>query len=83
MHDSNLASLVSSADQIEYVADPMLGPRVLPTEIMSRQASVPGFIPDTMRASGVDTGGPPALSQRDRQDFANNLDRFLTKHAKT
>jgi uncharacterized protein YaiI (UPF0178 family) len=38
---------------------------------------------DTMRASGVDTGGPPALSQRDRQDFANNLDRFLTKHAKT
>jgi hypothetical protein len=38
---------------------------------------------DTMRASGVDTGGPPAFSQRDRQDFANNLDRFLTKNAKT
>jgi uncharacterized protein YaiI (UPF0178 family) len=42
-----------------------------------------GELLDTMRASGVDTGGPPALSQRDRQDFANNLDRFLTKHAKT
>ncbi len=37
---------------------------------------------DTMRASGVDTGGgPAAFSQRDKQAFANNLDRFLTRHA--
>jgi len=37
---------------------------------------------DTMRASGVDTGGgPAAFSQRDKQTFANSLDRFLTKHA--
>ncbi len=37
---------------------------------------------DTMRASGVDTGGgPAAYSQRDKQAFANSLDRFLTKHA--
>jgi hypothetical protein len=36
---------------------------------------------DTMRASAVDTGGgPAAFSQRDKQAFANNLDRFLTKH---
>jgi hypothetical protein len=34
---------------------------------------------DTMRASGVNTGGPPAISQRDRQDFANSLDRFLAR----
>lgn len=32
---------------------------------------------DTLRASGVNTGGPPALNQRDRQEFANSLDRFL------
>lgn len=37
---------------------------------------------DTMRASGVNTGGPPALSQSDRQNFANNLDAFLARHAK-
>jgi len=37
---------------------------------------------DTMRASGVDTGGPPALSQADRQAFANHLDRMLAKHLK-
>ena len=36
---------------------------------------------DGLRASGVDTGGPPVLSQRDRQEFANQLDRFLAKRA--
>ena len=36
---------------------------------------------DTMRSSGVEmSGGPAAFSQRDKQTFANNLDRFLTKH---
>ena len=34
---------------------------------------------DTMRASGVNTGGPPALSQADRKAFADNLDRLLTR----
>ena len=34
---------------------------------------------DTLRASGVDTGGPAALSKSDRQAFANNLDRFLAR----
>ena len=37
---------------------------------------------DTMRSSGVEmSGGPAAYSQRDKQDFANNLDRLLTKYA--
>jgi len=35
---------------------------------------------DTLRGSGVETGGPPAFNQADRQAFANQLDRFLTKH---
>ena len=32
-----------------------------------------------LRGSGVETGGPPTLSQSDRQVFANQLDRFLAK----
>ena len=37
---------------------------------------------DTMRSSGVEmSGGPAAFSQRDKQEFANNLDRFLTKYS--
>ena len=36
---------------------------------------------DTMRSSGVEmSGGPASFSQRDKQEFANNLDRFLTKN---
>ncbi len=35
---------------------------------------------DNLRASGVNTGGPSALNQRDCQSFANNLDKILTKH---
>jgi len=50
------------------------------TENIRARLNMRDFL-DTMRASGVDTGGPAAMSQRDRQDFANNLDRFLTKHA--
>ena len=34
---------------------------------------------DTMRASGVDTGGPPAFSQADKKAFADHLDRLLSK----
>lgn len=36
---------------------------------------------DTLRASGVNTGGPPAINQRDRQEFGNSLDRFLARNA--
>jgi len=35
---------------------------------------------DTLRASGIQTGGPAALSQKDRQAFANNLDKLLTQY---
>lgn len=37
---------------------------------------------DTMRASGIQTGGPPALNQTDRKNFSNHLDRWLTRYAK-
>ncbi len=35
-----------------------------------------------LRSSGVQTGGPASLSQRDRQEFGNALDKFLAKHVK-
>lgn len=35
---------------------------------------------DILRADGIDTGGPPVLSPRDRQAFANNLDSLLTRY---
>jgi len=38
---------------------------------------------DELRGAGTITGGPPAFSNTDRAAFANQLDRFLTKHLKT
>jgi len=38
---------------------------------------------DTLRSSGVQTGGPPALSQSDRMEFANHLDRILARATKS
>ena len=49
-------------------------------ETIRDRLSVRDFM-DSLRSGGIDTGGPPALSQRDRQSFANHLDRFLTMHA--
>ena len=34
---------------------------------------------ETLRSTGVDTGGPAAFGQADRQAFANQLDRLLAK----
>jgi len=34
---------------------------------------------DVIRSSGVQTGGPSALSQADKQSFANQLDQWLNK----
>ncbi len=35
---------------------------------------------ETLRASGIQSGGPAALSQSDRQAFANHLDRLITQY---
>lgn len=37
---------------------------------------------DTLRSSGIDTGGPPTLSQSDRKSFANQLDKILNKNSR-
>lgn len=34
---------------------------------------------ETLRSSGVVTGGPPPLSQTDRAAFADALDRFVAR----
>lgn len=38
---------------------------------------------DTLRSSGVDTGGPPALNQNDRKSFADHLDRIVSSYMKS
>ncbi len=37
---------------------------------------------EELRATGMLTGGPAVLSKRDRQAFANHLDRLLVRHGR-
>ncbi|MCP4337842.1 MAG: YaiI/YqxD family protein [Desulfobulbaceae bacterium] len=49
------------------------------SDSIKSRLSVRDFM-DTLRASGIDTGGPPVLNKGDRQNFANQLDRILTRN---
>lgn len=49
------------------------------TESNIKQKLVMRDFMDTMRASGVQTGGQNKYSERDKQNFANQLDRLLAK----
>ena len=57
-----------------------LSPRgeLLTRENIGARLNMRDFL-ESMRASGVDTGGPPALGQADRKAFADHLDRILGK----
>jgi uncharacterized protein YaiI (UPF0178 family) len=51
------------------------------TDTIRARLNVRDFL-DTLRASGIDTGGPRALNQSDRKSFSDQLDKLLTKYAK-
>ncbi len=58
-----------------------LNPRgELYTEENIRQRLAMRNFMDELRSSGVNTGGPPTFSHKERQAFANHLDRLLTEH---
>ena len=48
------------------------------TENIRARLNVRDFM-DTLRASGINTGGPPVLSKSDRKSFADHLDSLLAK----
>lgn len=47
-------------------------------DTIAQQLTMRAFM-EELRGSGVNTGGPPAFSQADRQNFANALDRELAR----
>ena len=51
------------------------------TENIKERLSTRDFM-DSLRSSGVETGGPSALNKRDVQSFANHLDQLLSKYVK-
>jgi len=85
VQQANAGDLVITADiplAAEVIAKDCLAlnPRgELYTEENIRQRLNMRDFMDTLRSSGVNTGGPPAFSQADRQAFANQLDRLLAR----
>ncbi len=61
-----------------FVLDPR-GERYSEANIRER-LSIRDFM-DSLRSSGVQTGGPKPYGRQQKQDFANALDRLLTRHA--
>lgn len=51
-------------------------------DTIAQRLSMRNFM-DELRGSGVDTGGPAAFHARDKQAFANQLDRWLVKFRQT
>lgn len=50
------------------------------TEANVRQRLIMRDFMDELRGSGVMTGGPPPYGSKDKQQFANALDRWLVGH---
>ena len=48
---------------------------------VKERLSVRDFMTD-LRSMGIETGGPAPFTDRDRQNFNNSIDRFLTKQLK-
>ncbi len=91
--DNRIVELVSTGDlvitsDIPLAAEVMkkggraLSPRgeMFTDDNIRQRLSMRNFL-DELRGSGVQTGGPPALGQRERQDFAKHLDRILAQAA--
>ena len=68
-----------AADVIEKGAY-ALSPRgeLYSTENIRARLNIRDFM-DTLRASGINTGGPPTLSKSDRKSFADHLDSLLAR----
>ncbi|TMM46890.1 YaiI/YqxD family protein [Colwellia ponticola] len=80
VNDLVITSDIPLADEVITKQAIALSPRgeLYTKENIKSRLNIRDFM-DTMRASGVQTGGPAALSQTDRQNFANHLDRIITQ----
>lgn len=79
--DLVITSDIPLADEVITKGALALSPRgeLYTSETIKARLNIRDFM-DTMRSSGIQTGGPAALSQTERREFANHLDRILAKH---
>ncbi|GAA6171152.1 YaiI/YqxD family protein [Colwellia sp. KU-HH00111] len=82
--DLVITSDIPLADEVITKFAVALSPRgeLFTKENIKSRLNIRDFM-DTMRASGMQSGGPPPLSQSDRQTFANHLDTILMRYQKS
>jgi uncharacterized protein YaiI (UPF0178 family) len=70
------------ADEVIEKGGHALSPRgeLFTSENIKARLNIRDFL-DSLRGSGIDTGGPPPLNRNDRKMFADHLDRLLAMHA--
>ncbi len=78
-NDLLISSDIPLADEVIDKGATVLSPRgeLLTKENIRARLNMRDFL-DTLRSSGIDTGGQAAMNQGDRQLFANQLDKILT-----
>ena len=83
-HDLVITSDIPLADEVITKGGHVLSPRgeLYTKENIKSRLNIRDFM-DTMRSSGVQMGGPPPLSQADRQNFANHLDKWLVQRQRS
>jgi hypothetical protein len=76
--DLVITSDIPLADEVISKGCLALSPRgeLFTKENIKSRLNIRDFM-ETLRGSGIQTGGPPALNASDRQAFANHLDRWL------
>ncbi len=79
-NDLVITSDIPLADEVISKNALALSPRgeLYTKETIKARLNIRDFM-ETMRSSGIQTGGPNALSQSERRAFANHLDRILAK----
>ncbi|MGH1540623.1 MAG: YaiI/YqxD family protein [Arenicella sp.] len=80
-HDLVITSDIPLAADVIEKGGQALSPRgeVYSADSIRARLNMRDFM-DTLRASGVHTGGPSALSKSDRMNFANHLDKCLSQN---
>ncbi|MEY8203695.1 MAG: YaiI/YqxD family protein [Bermanella sp.] len=78
-NDLLISSDIPLADEVIEKGAKVLSPRgeLFSKENIRARLNMRDFL-DTLRSSGIDTGGQAAMNQGDRQLFANQLDKILT-----
>jgi len=78
--DLVITSDIPLADEVITKGGLALSPRgeLFSKDNIKSKLSMRDFM-DVIRSSGVQTGGPPPLSQADRKTFASHLDRWLSQ----